>query len=325
MTTQPKTPPIEGTPRVLRDPYMNWGTRWLLAYSSADGILRAKCLLGCQKLYDIPVTPEQFAEFTSGPSSRHIQQVMPNLSPDDRELLISGMCGTCFDATFADEPDEDERAAVAEVAPVPGSEKIDGSLLDGEPVLATRLSDGGLRETPLAGDAVTAFLASLSESMRTNVEGAKRAVVTRMSGCAEPNCLACRTNREMVDQLIVAVRDASQTPGVITYKGARVNGEADVMVVAPHKALHRLAPRNDVRNHSPDGFEWGYGGSGPAQTALALCIHALGGNVARAEKVYQQFKFRVIGRLDGDEWEMTQQQVIEHIEAIEQENRHGRA
>jgi Family of unknown function (DUF6166) len=25
-----------------------------------------------------------------------------------------------------------------------------------------------------------------------------------------------------------------------------------------------------VRKHSPDGFNWGYGGSGPAQLALAL-------------------------------------------------------
>jgi len=29
------------------------------------------------------------------------------------------------------------------------------------------------------------------------------------------------------------------------------------------------APRSDLRNHSPNGFEWGYSGSGPAQLALA--------------------------------------------------------
>ncbi len=27
----------------------------------------------------------------------HIQDVMPYLSADDRELLISGVCGKCFD------------------------------------------------------------------------------------------------------------------------------------------------------------------------------------------------------------------------------------
>jgi len=30
-----------------------------------------------------------------------------------------------------------------------------------------------------------------------------------------------------------------------------------------------LNPRLDLYNHSPTGFEWGYGGSGPAQLALA--------------------------------------------------------
>ena len=31
-----------------------------------------------------------------------------------------------------------------------------------------------------------------------------------------------------------------------------------------------LNPRLDLWNHSPTGFEWGYGGSGPAQLALAI-------------------------------------------------------
>lgn len=31
-----------------------------------------------------------------------------------------------------------------------------------------------------------------------------------------------------------------------------------------------LNPRNELYNHSPNGFEWGYGGSGPAQLALAI-------------------------------------------------------
>lgn len=29
-----------------------------------------------------------------------IQNAMPQLSPDERELLISGTCGTCFDKMF---------------------------------------------------------------------------------------------------------------------------------------------------------------------------------------------------------------------------------
>jgi len=33
--------------------------------------------------------------------------------------------------------------------------------------------------------------------------------------------------------------------------------------------------RLDLRNHSPTGLEWGYGGSGPAQPALALAADVL--------------------------------------------------
>jgi hypothetical protein len=33
---------------------------------------------------------------------------------------------------------------------------------------------------------------------------------------------------------------------------------------------YRLPPRCDLYNHSPTGFAWGYGGSGPAQLALAI-------------------------------------------------------
>lgn len=43
------------------------------------------------------------------------------------------------------------------------------------------------------------------------------------------------------------------------------------------------------RNHSPDGFNWGYGGSGPAQLALAIMLRLTG----KADG-YQDFKFKVI-------------------------------
>ena len=31
-----------------------------------------------------------------------------------------------------------------------------------------------------------------------------------------------------------------------------------------------------IVNHSPDGFNWGYNGSGPAQLALAVCMRLFG-------------------------------------------------
>jgi hypothetical protein len=73
-----------------------------------------------------------------------------------------------------------------------------------------------------------------------------------------------------------------------------------------------------VRNHSPTGFSWGYGGSGPAQLALAICIDCVGRH--RALEVYQAFKWDVIAKLPGDrDWELTETQVRAQIEDYERE------
>ena len=55
------------------------------------------------------------------------------------------------------------------------------------------------------------------------------------------------------------------------------------------------AESQKVRNHSPDGFNWGYHGSGPAQLALAICLLEL--PPAEAQEVYQDFKRGVIAEL----------------------------
>lgn len=96
-----------------------------------------------------------------------------------------------------------------------------------------------------------------------------------------------------------------------SYVGGRPGGKAVVLVAAGHVA-RPLDPRNDLRNHSPDGFEWGYGGSGPTQLALAILADALGDD-ARALKLYQQFKWAVINDL-GDAWEISADQVRDWAE-----------
>jgi hypothetical protein len=48
----------------------------------------------------------------------------------------------------------------------------------------------------------------------------------------------------------------------------------------------------DVRNHSPDGFNHGYGGSGPAQLALAIMLET-----EKHYEIYQEFKWAVIANL----------------------------
>ncbi len=51
-------------------------------------------------------------------------------------------------------------------------------------------------------------------------------------------------------------------------------------------------------NHSPDGFNWGYGGSGPSQLALAIMLQYLPNSDAL--RLYMQFKWDVVACLDGD-------------------------
>jgi hypothetical protein len=59
-----------------------------------------------------------------------------------------------------------------------------------------------------------------------------------------------------------------------------------------------LADSLKYRNHSPDGFSWGYAGSGPSQLAFAILQRAVG--VEFAEHHYQQFKFDVIVAVPQD-------------------------
>lgn len=77
-----------------------------------------------------------------------------------------------------------------------------------------------------------------------------------------------------------------------------------------------LNARLDLRNHSPTGFEWGYGGSGPAQLALALCCDALGDD-ARALASYQRFKFGVVAALPKAGWTLTRAEIVSAVEEIE--------
>lgn len=57
-----------------------------------------------------------------------------------------------------------------------------------------------------------------------------------------------------------------------------------------------------ICNHSPDGFTWGYSGSGPAQLALAILLEYW--PVKAAVACYQAFKFAFIASLPQADFEM---------------------
>jgi hypothetical protein len=78
-----------------------------------------------------------------------------------------------------------------------------------------------------------------------------------------------------------------------------------------------LDPRFEYCNHSPDGFSWGYHGSGPAQLAYAM-LHQYHEHNAVSKKFipelvqsdYQDFKSDVIAKWDIDSvWAYSEREI----------------
>ena len=83
--------------------------------------------------------------------------------------------------------------------------------------------------------------------------------------------------------------------------------------------MTELPLRLDLRNHSPCGFEWGYGGSGPAQLALALLVAACEDG-REAGECYQQFKEDVVCRIPQQMgWILSDEAILRWLSAA----RHG--
>jgi hypothetical protein len=91
------------------------------------------------------------------------------------------------------------------------------------------------------------------------------------------------------------------------YEGRR-EGHAIIVTVDGR----RLNPRLDLYNHSPTGFEWGYGGSGPAQLALAILADQCG-NDEQALNFHQRFKWAVISELPYRSWTLTSDAVAQAL------------
>ena len=91
----------------------------------------------------------------------------------------------------------------------------------------------------------------------------------------------------------------------------------DVLIIDENRSVSFLKPERSqrIRNHSPDGFNWGYAGSGPAQLALALLLEVTNDEqIARAH--YDDFTYQVIGRVTSQEtnWEIEEQKIVEWLE-----------
>lgn len=98
------------------------------------------------------------------------------------------------------------------------------------------------------------------------------------------------------------------------YKGIRTD-QTDVKFTVQGVPLKN---RTDLRNHSPAGFNWGYGGSGPAQLALSLLADALGDNWALI--LYQDFKREWLSTFTKDEVSFDRWGIVEWARAYAYKN-----
>lgn len=83
--------------------------------------------------------------------------------------------------------------------------------------------------------------------------------------------------------------------------------ENGIVTVAGNQLLPERSQK--LVNHSPDGFGWGYGGSGPSQLSLAILLLFMPPELAL--KYYQRFKWNVVSQWPKD-------QFIQHINIREE-------
>ena len=79
----------------------------MVAFDDRDRQLVAECV-HCGTEHIQWVNEQDFLDWTSGVG--YIQDKLPYLSADERELLISGTCGACWTRMFGSIEDEETEA-----------------------------------------------------------------------------------------------------------------------------------------------------------------------------------------------------------------------
>ena len=81
-----------------------------------------------------------------------------------------------------------------------------------------------------------------------------------------------------------------------------------------------LCPKRSqkVQNHSPDGFNWGYTGSGPAQCALGIMLEVTN-DKRRSLNLYHKLVSDAISQIpEGELFEITEERILEWIKTEEE-------
>ena len=98
--------------------------------------------------------------------------------------------------------------------------------------------------------------------------------------------------------------------GSMTIRGEK--GKGEVLIRVDGASLDWRSSLA-VRNHSPTGPAWGYGGSGPAQLAPGILLSVT--DAATAERFYQRFKWSVIAPIEADRWTLDAGDILGWLES----------
>jgi len=78
-------------------------------------------------------------------------------------------------------------------------------------------------------------------------------------------------------------------------------------------------PLSHIERHSPDGFNWGYCGSGPSDLALSILTDCFGED-SEIVSHYQEFKVEFIAKLPRDcGWIISEESIREWSKKFEKE------
>lgn len=132
-------------------------------------------------------------------------------------------------------------------------------------------------------------------------------------------CIECGALLKIASGVIL--KEETPMKAIKVYRGMRnpdLLNTAGEVVVTVNEQLLPLAPSLKICKHSPGGFNWGYGGSGPAQLALAILLDYLG-DKAKAFHLHQEFKWKIIAPLPAEkDWELTGDQIDTIVREIEE-------
>lgn len=146
-----------------------------------------------------------------------------------------------------------------------------------------------------------------------------------------PNYTCLRCNRPLKNPAAVAIgmgkicaakvsaeREGEQTRSAFIFEEA--SNPDVVMRRANGVAMSNVIQR--VKQHSPTGLEWGYGGSGPADMALNILLR-FGLPQEKANALHQDFKWKFVAAVPSDGGVIRHTDIVAWIEEQERQVANG--